>query len=177
MEQRRLIAYYRVSTSKQARSGLGLEAQKERVRVFVEIEESELVNEYVDVETGKGFDALKRRPILAQALKEAKSKNCWIAVAKLDRLGRNVAFIASLMETKVPLVVAELGFDVDSFMLHIYAAVAEKERELISQRTKEGLAAAKRRGVRLGNRTNLMEAQQKGTLANRESAQSFVSAT
>ena len=91
-------------------------------------------------------------------------------VAKLDRLSRDVAFISGLMAQKVPFIVAELGPDVDPFMLHVYAALAEKERSLISARTKDALAAAKARGVRLGNRTNLGEAQKLAALARKVEA-------
>ena len=95
--------------------------------------------------------ALDRRPQLAVALAEAKRRKCPIVVAKLDRLSRDVAFISGLMARRVPLIVAELGPDVDPFMLHIYAALAEKERRNISIRTKQALAAAKARGQMLGN--------------------------
>ena len=104
-----------------------------------------------EVETGKGADALDRRPQLASALDLARRHKCSIVVAKLDRLSRDVAFISGLMAQRVPFVVAELGPAVDPFVLHIYAALAEKERALISQRTKAALAAAKARGVTLGN--------------------------
>ena len=104
-----------------------------------------------EVETGKGADALDRRPQLAAALDRAKAFRCPVVVSKLDRLSRDVAFISSLMARKVDFVVAELGPEIDPFMLHIYAAVAEKERSLISQRTKAALAAKTARGEPLGN--------------------------
>jgi DNA invertase Pin-like site-specific DNA recombinase len=100
--------------------------------------------------TDKGHDALERRPQLKAALKEARKAHCEVAVAKLDRLSRDVAFVAGLMTQRVPFIVTELGRDVDPFMLHIYAAMAEKERRLISQRTREALASAKARGQKLG---------------------------
>ena len=106
-----------------------------------------IVQEFVEVETGKGFDALERRPVLAAAFAEARRRKCAVLVAKLDRLSRNSAFIGALIERKVPFFVAELGLDVDRFMLHIHAAVGEKEREMIGERTKAALAAARRRGV------------------------------
>jgi DNA invertase Pin-like site-specific DNA recombinase len=146
-----IVAYHRVSTQKQGRSGLGLDAQRDAVRRFAEMEGVDIVAEYVEVETGKGSDALDRRPQLRAALITAKTMRCEVAVAKLDRLSRDVAFIASLMSQRVPFVVASLGRNVDPFMLHIYAAVAEQERRMISERTKAGLAAAKLRGVKLGN--------------------------
>jgi DNA invertase Pin-like site-specific DNA recombinase len=145
------VAYLRVSTHRQGRSGLGVEAQREAIRRFAEAEGIQILGEHVEVETGKGSDALDRRPILAQALAQAHQRRCPIIVAKLDRLSRDVSFIAGLMAQKVPFVVAELGTDADPFMLHLYAALAEKERSLISQRTKAALAAKKAQGVKLGN--------------------------
>jgi DNA invertase Pin-like site-specific DNA recombinase len=148
---RPLIAYVRVSTSKQGRSGLGLEAQQEALSRFADAEGFDLIRTFIEVETGKGSDALERRPQLAAALAEARRRRCSIGVAKLDRLSRDVHFISGLMAHKVPFVVAELGADVDPFILHLFAALAEKERALIGVRTKAALAAAKARGVRLGN--------------------------
>jgi DNA invertase Pin-like site-specific DNA recombinase len=123
-----------------------------------------LTAELVEVETGKGTDALDRRPQLAAALQAARKlgNGTPVIVAKLDRLSRDVAFISGLMAQKVPFIVADLGADADPFMLHLYAALAEKERALIATRTKAALQAAKARGVKLGNRTNLDEARQRG---------------
>lgn len=149
--ERRVIAYYRVSTTAQGKSGLGLEAQRKAVTEFVAREGFELVAEHVEVETGKGSDALDRRPVLAAALAEAKKIKGAVIVAKLDRLSRDVAFVAGLMAQRVPFVVAELGADADPFMLHLFAALAEKERAMISARTKAALAAAKASGKVLGN--------------------------
>jgi DNA invertase Pin-like site-specific DNA recombinase len=146
-----LIAYYRVSTQKQGRSGLGLEAQRKAVKAFADSEAFKITAEFTEIETGKGQDALARRPELAIALKAARQAKCSICVAKLDRLSRDVAFISSLMAQRVPFIVAELGRNADPFLLHIYAALAEQERRMISKRTREGLAAAKARGVTLGN--------------------------
>jgi DNA invertase Pin-like site-specific DNA recombinase len=106
-------------------------------------------------------NALERRPQLAAALAEARRRKCSIVVAKLDRLSRDVHFISGLMTQKVPFIVAELGPDVDPFMLHIYAALAEKERRNISDRTKAALAAAKARGVQLGNPEQAKENKRK----------------
>lgn len=151
----KMVAYLRVSTQQQGRSGLGLEAQRAAIARFADAQGVELAGEYVEVETGKGADALDRRPVLKAALAEARRTKAPLVVAKLDRLSRDVAFIATLMATRVPFVVAELGTDVDPFMLHLYAALAEKERAVISARTKAALGAAKARGTVLGNRTNL----------------------
>jgi DNA invertase Pin-like site-specific DNA recombinase len=145
-----LVAYYRVSTQHQGRSGLGLDAQRAAVAAFAKAEGFEVTAEFTEVETGKGSDALDRRPQLKAALRAAKQTKCEVAVAKLDRLSRDVAFIAGLMSQRVPFIVTALGRHVDPFTLHIYAALAEQERRMISQRTSAGLAAAKERGVRLG---------------------------
>jgi DNA invertase Pin-like site-specific DNA recombinase len=164
------VVYVRVSSEQQGKSGLGIEAQRRAVDRFVAEYGFTVVAEFVEVETGKGADALDRRPQLAAALKMAKSDKCPVIVAKLDRLSRDVAFIANLMTQRVPFIVSELGPDVDPFMLHIYAALAEKERALISARTKDALAAAKARGVQLGNRKNLDEAQRVSVEARRAKA-------
>jgi DNA invertase Pin-like site-specific DNA recombinase len=148
---RPLIGYVRVSTSKQGKSGLGIEAQQEALSRFADGNDYKLLRVFIEVETGKGSDALDHRPQLAAAMAEARRQRCAIGVAKLDRLSRDVHFISGLMAHKVAFVVAELGDDVDPFVLHLFAALAEKERALISVRTKAALAAAKVRGVQLGN--------------------------
>jgi DNA invertase Pin-like site-specific DNA recombinase len=150
MTTRALIGYVRVSTARQGRSGLGIEAQREALARFAASEGFELARVFVEVETGKGSDALDRRPQLAAALSEARRQRCPVAVAKLDRLSRDVHFISGLMAHRVPFLVAELGSDVDPFILHLFAALAEKERALIATRTKAALSAAKARGVKLG---------------------------
>ena len=147
---RPIIGYLRVSTSTQGRSGLGLAAQREALTRFAAAEDFELVREFVEVETGKGSDALDRRPQLAAALAQARRRKCAVAVAKLDRLSRDVHFISGLMAERVPFIVADLGADVDPFILHLFAALAEKERAMISTRTRDALARAKARGVKLG---------------------------
>ena len=163
-----IVAYYRVSSQKQGRSGLGLEAQRKAVQAFAEAEGLTIIAEFTEVETGKGSDALDRRPQLKAALKAAKRAKCEVAVAKLDRLSRDVAFIAGLMAQRVPFIVTSLGKDVDPFMLHIYAAMAEKERRLISQRTKEALAAAKARGKQLGSSGKKLAAENAAAAAARD---------
>src|SRR3982750_3840066 len=145
------ISYIRVSTARQGRSGLGLEAQQAAIQRFCDAEGFEIVREHIEVETGKGADALDRRPELAAALAEARRRKCPVLVAKLDRLSRDVAFIAGLMAQRVPFIVAELRPDADPFMLHVYAALAEKERRLISERTRSALQSKKAKGEALGN--------------------------
>jgi DNA invertase Pin-like site-specific DNA recombinase len=155
---RHAVSYIRVSKPKQGRSGLGLEAQQAAIKAFCAQHGYVIEAEYREVETGKGADALERRPELAAAMKFArklgkgsKAHAAPVIIAKLDRLSRNVHFISGLMVQRVPFIVTELGPDVDPFMLHIHAAVAEKERSRIAQRTKEALAAAKARGQQLGD--------------------------
>jgi DNA invertase Pin-like site-specific DNA recombinase len=147
------IGYIRVSTARQGRSGLGLEAQQAAIAAYARQDGFELVETYTEVQTGAGSDALERRPQLAAALKHARRLHLPLVVAKLDRLSRDVNFISGLMTQRVELIVAELGRQSDQFVLHIWAALAQKERELISTRTKAALAAAKARGVRLGRRS------------------------
>jgi DNA invertase Pin-like site-specific DNA recombinase len=147
----RAVAYIRVSTAAQGRSGLGIEAQREAIERFAASQEGIIDCEFVEVETGKGSDALAKRPQLRAAMAQASLLGGPVVVAKLDRLSRDVAFISGLMAERVPFIVAELGPDVDPFMLHVYAALAEKERRLISERTKSALQAAKAKGRKLGN--------------------------
>jgi DNA invertase Pin-like site-specific DNA recombinase len=170
---RQIIAYVRVSTGKQGKSGLGIEAQRQAIARFAAAEGREVAAEFVEVETGKGSDALERRPKLAEALAKARKAKAPVVVAKLCRLSRDVAFISGLMAQRVPFIVAELGADADPFMLHIYAALAEKERALIADRTRAALAQKKAQGAVLGNRTNLPEAQAKGVAVNRKAADAF----
>jgi DNA invertase Pin-like site-specific DNA recombinase len=128
-----------------------MDAQRAALEHFAASEGFELSHVFVEVETGKGSDALDGRQRLAAALAEARRQRCSVAVAKLDRLSRDVHFISGLMAHRVPFVVADLGPDVDPFILHLFAALAEKERAMISTRTKAALAAAKARGVVLGS--------------------------
>lgn len=140
------VAYFRVSTEEQGDSGLGIEAQQEKVRSLVEARRGEVIDEFTEIESGRK----SQRPVLAQALDAARKAKAVLVVAKLDRLSRKVSFIASLMEDKeLEFRVAQMPF-ADKFQLHIYAALAEQERDFISARTKAALAAAKQRGVRLG---------------------------
>lgn len=168
------IAYVRVSTAKQGKSGLGMEAQLAAIRSFAQAEGLDVVEVLTEVETGKGSDALAKRPQLRAALDKAKMMQCPVIVAKLDRLSRDVAFIAGLMAERVPFIVTELGKDADPFMLHIWAAMAEKERRMISERTKAALAAAKARGVVLGGyRGGPAPDNSKGTKAAQDKAEAF----
>jgi len=140
----KFVTYLRVSTERQGQSGLGLEAQRAAVAAHV-LGRGEVVAEFVEVESGKRSD----RPELAHALAEAKRAGAVLLIAKLDRLARNVAFIANLLESGVEVTAADMP-EANRFVLHIMAAVAEQEGRAISERTKAALAAAKARGVKLG---------------------------
>lgn len=138
------VAYYRVSTAKQGKSGLGLEAQKETVTAFVE-KEGELIGEYLEIQSGRKDN----REELWKAIRVAKDNKAKIVIARLDRFSRKVSFISGIMDQGVSLVVAEMPH-ASEFQLHIFAALAQEERRLISERTKAALAQAKKRGVKLG---------------------------
>src|SRR6516225_8903037 len=142
------IAYIRVSTARQGKSGLGLEAQQAALARFGSAEDFEIIETFSETESGKHDN--DRRPALNKALAAARERGVPIIVAKLDRLSRDVHFISGLMKHRVPFIVTELGADTDPFLLHIYAALAEKERKLISDRTKAAMRAAKDRGVVIG---------------------------
>jgi DNA invertase Pin-like site-specific DNA recombinase len=139
------VSYFRVSTGRQGRSGLGLEAQRAAVTAYLSGIGGEVLREFVEVETGRST----ARPELAGALEYCRMTGATLIIAKLDRLARNVAFIARLMESKVPFVAADMP-NADRFMIHIYAAMAEEEGRRISERTRAALAAARARGTRLG---------------------------
>lgn len=141
------VEYYRVSTDKQGRSGLGLEAQKEAVRRFLREGDTTVEPPFVEVESGKKTD--QDRPQLRAAMDVCRRTGATLLIAKLDRLARDVAFIATLMKSDVRFVACDMP-DADPFRLHIEAAIAEEEARKISQRTKAALAAAKARGVKLG---------------------------
>jgi DNA invertase Pin-like site-specific DNA recombinase len=144
----KIVTYIRVSTAKQ---GLGLEAQRDAINAFAAAHGLETAHEFLEKETGKGSDALVRRPQLAAALAAAKKLKCPVVVAKLDRLGRNVNFISGLMDARVPFIVTSIGMIADPFMLHIYAALAQQEATMISQRTVAALARVKANGTTLGS--------------------------
>jgi DNA invertase Pin-like site-specific DNA recombinase len=168
MADGKFIAYYRVSTDKQGKSGLGLESQRQAVVNFIYGNGNQVVAEFTEIESGKRKD----RPELAKALAVCKKHKAKLVIAKLDRLARNVHFISGLMESGVDFVAVDMP-EANKLTVHILAAVAEHEREMISQRTKAALAAAKDRGVKLGNPINLSEAQSKSVRVRQDQADQF----
>ena len=149
MADGKFVAYYQVSTARQGHSGLGLDAQREAVMRYLSNGEWPPLAEFTEVETGKGANALDRRPELQAPLGFARKHKATLIIAKLDRLARNVAFISELMEAKVDFIAVD-NPHATRLTLHILAAVAEHERDMISQRTKAALAVAKARGRVLG---------------------------
>ncbi len=142
------VAYYRVSTQRQGASGLGLEAQREAVSRYLK-GAGTLLEEYTEIETGKGSNALNKRPQLRRALDDCKKRNAVLVIAKLDRLARNVHFVSGLMESGARFVACDLP-EASELTLHMMAVFAEHESRCISERTKEALAQAKLNGTRLG---------------------------
>ncbi|SRR6266446_3702386 len=151
------IAYYRVSTKRQGQSGLGLDAQKDAVMAYLNGGNWTLKEEFVEVESGR---KVKNRPALQQAIAACRKHKATLVIAKLDRLARNVAFISNLMESKVAFVAVD-NPHATRFTLHILAAVAEHEADIISQRTKSALSAAKARGTELGRYGKILAEQNK----------------
>ena len=147
MTPKQIVAYVRVSTEGQHKSGLGEEAQRRALAEFASQHGLSIAAEYSD--TASGAAPLTKRPGLAAAISDARKRKCPVVVARLDRLSRDVHFISGLMAEKVPFVVTAFGLDVDPFMLHIYAAVAQKERALISERTKAALKGRVMSGMSL----------------------------
>ena len=145
-QTRPFVAYYRVSTDKQGRSGLGLDAQVNAVQLHSKRTGGEIMAEFQEVETGKHSE----RPELQKALKLCRQKKAVLIIAKLDRLSRNSAFINNLLESDVDFVACDMP-TANKLTIRIMAAIAEHEREAISTRTKEALQAAKARGQKLGN--------------------------
>lgn len=145
----KFIAYYRVSTAAQGQSGLGLEAQQTAVTAYLNGGAWKLIGEFREVETGKGSNALAKRPQLRAALDACRKHGATLIIAKLDRLARNVHFVSGLMESKVRFVACDMP-EANELTIHIMAAFAEHEAKRISQRTKDALAVAKARGVVLG---------------------------
>jgi len=150
------ISYIRVSTGRQGESGLGLSAQRESVERFLSSTGGVLVSQYIEIESGKKND----RQQLQAAISACREQKATLIIAKLDRLARNVHFISGLIESGIKFCAADMP-SADRFMLHVYAAVAEEEARRISQRTKDALAAAKRRGVQLGKTGKLLAEQKK----------------
>lgn len=149
MANGKFVAYYRVSTQKQGQSGLGLEAQQAAVAAYLNGGVWELVGEFVEVETGKGANALDRRPQLRAALDASRKHGATLIIAKLDRLARNVHFVSGLLETGCDFVAADMP-QANKVMIQMHAVMSEWERDQISARTKAALATAKARGVQLG---------------------------
>lgn len=142
----RFISYYRVSTDKQGLQGNGIEAQKQSVARYLASLDSELLASFEEVESG----ANNKRPQLTAALRLAKAKKAILVIAKLDRLTRNAAFLLQLQDSKVDFVACDMP-NADKLSIGIIALLAQRERQLISERTKAGLAVAKQRGARIGN--------------------------
>lgn len=162
----RFVSYIRVSTQKQGKSGLGLEAQREAVSQYLNGGRWELISELVEVESGKRSD----RPQLQKALGLCRLHKATLVVAKLDRLARNVAFISKLMESGVKFIAVDCP-DANELTLHILASVAQYEAKAISERTKAALQAAKARGVKLGNANLTAAISRKGAKASLEARQ------
>ncbi|WP_276805245.1 recombinase family protein [Bacteroides stercorirosoris] len=161
------VAYLRQSTTKQEKSGLGIEAQRDIIHSFVK--DGQIISEYVETESGKN----NFRPKLQEALALCRKTNSILIVAKLDRLSRNVAFTSKLLESDVEITFCDFP-QANRLILHIISSIAEYEANLISQRTRQSLKAKKERGVKLGKSENLMnkhsEAIQRSNQTNREKA-------
>lgn len=143
---KKAITYYRVSTERQGKSGLGLDAQQNAVHDFVRSHQIFLLDEFIEIESGKK----NNRPMLQQALIACKQQNAILLIARLDRLARNVAFVSALMESGVEFKAVD-NPQAGKLIVHILAAFAEHERDQISERTIAALKAAKERGVELGS--------------------------
>src|ERR1700726_1905798 len=163
----KFVAYFRVSTDRQGKSGLGLDAQRDAVMTYLNGGRWTQVEEFTEIESGKDNDRPERKRALA-ACKRLKAK---LVIAKLDRLSRNLAFIATLMDSGVEFVAVD-NPHANKLTVHILAAVAQHEREIISARTSAALKAAKARGKRLGN-PKLAQARRHATAARKESADRF----
>lgn len=161
MAQSKFVSYLRVSTTKQGRSGLGLEAQRAAVDAFLNGGRRAILEEFVETESGKHDN----RPALQRALASCRIHDATLLIAKLDRLSRDAAFLLNLQKAGVRFVACDMP-EADNFTVGIFALLAQKEHELISSRTREALASAKRRGVKLGgNRGNLPSVAREGTAA------------
>jgi DNA invertase Pin-like site-specific DNA recombinase len=154
----KFVIYQRVSTASQGRSGLGLEAQEAAVYGYLTGTGWQVVGQFVEIETGKGSNAIDRRPQLKAALALAKKEKATLLIAKLDRLARNNAFVANLIEAGVPFVAADMPH-ANKMLIQMMSVVAEHERDMISSRTKAALAAAKARGTSLGTHAKVLAIQ------------------
>lgn len=160
MKERRFVSYLRVSTERQGVSGLGLDAQRQSIENYLNGGDWEILEEFVEHESGRSKD----RPKLIQALESCKRTGSTLVIAKLDRLARNVLFVSNLMESGVDFLAVDFPY-ANKLTIHILAAVAEHEAEMISVRTKDALAQAKKRGVKLGTPENLTkDAAEKGRI-------------
>jgi DNA invertase Pin-like site-specific DNA recombinase len=168
----KFVAYYRVSTDKKGKSGLGLNAQRKAVLDYLDGGKWTLIDEYTEVESGKRND----RPELDKALAACKKHKARLIIAKLDRLSRNLAFIAMLMERKVDFIAVD-NPTATKFTIHILAAVAEHERDAISARTKAALAAAKAKGTKLGDYPRIAAAKQRATTERAEAVRPAITET
>lgn len=169
MSTRRFVAYYRVSTAQQGRSGLGLEAQREAVRAFLNGGNSTLLSEHTEVESGK----VDTRPELAKALNACRLTGATLVIAKLDRLSRDAAFLLNLEKAGVEFVAADMP-NANRLTVRLMAVIAQEEREMIAKRTKDALAAAKARGVILGGfRAGARVDHRQGTEALQKRAEAF----
>ena len=148
-QSQQFIAYYRVSTQRQGASGLGLEAQRACVMAHLSEGTKTVIEEFVEIETGKGSNALEKRPQLRLALERCRKMGATLLIAKLDRLARNVHFVSGLIETGVDFVAADMP-QANKVMIQMHAVMSEWERDQISERTRAALMAAKARGVVLG---------------------------
>ena len=160
-----LVAYYRVSTKRQGLSGLGLEAQQAAVARHVHLSGATLLAAYTEIETGTHA----RRPQLTAALALCRAENAVLVIAKLDRLARNVAFTSALMDSGLEFRALDMPL-ASRLHVHVMSAFAEHEAKLISQRTKDALAAAKARGTRLGRPANLTDASRRASIVSRQAA-------
>lgn len=164
---KKFVAYFRVSTSEQGKSGLGLEAQRTMVENYIGNNDGILLNQFTEVETGT---SKRRRTEIYKAIEFAKQTDAILVIAKIDRLARNVYFVSSLMEAGVEFVACDLP-QATNFTIHLYAALAEMEGRLISERTKAALAEKKRKNFKLGTPENLTdEAKAKGIKVIKEKA-------
>ena len=150
MSNKKFVAYYRVSTQKQGNSGLGIEAQQQAVSKHIKEGNSELLAAFTEIETGKGANALDKRPQLRNALNLCRKNGATLIIAKLDRLARNVHFVSGLIETGCDFIAADMPH-ANKVMIQMHAVMSEWERDQISTRTKAALIAAKARGMQLGS--------------------------